>query len=112
MSTNHPILKPSTPTKKRAILYAPTRHTMQSGLSKTKFWLLEFEPANTRGLDPLMQWVSNRATEMQLRLKFNTKEEALAYATKNNLEVFVQPHQTSTFKIKSYATNFAPDRVS
>ena len=98
--------------RKRVRLYAPSRHTMQSGMAKTRFWHLEFEPPNTRSQDPLMQWISNSATEMQLRLKFNTKSEALAYAAKNNLEVLVQPQQTSVFKVKSYAANFAHDRVS
>ena len=46
---------------------------MQAGLAGTHEWVLEFEPASPRVIEPLMGWTSSSDTRRQLRLTFATK---------------------------------------
>ena len=52
---------------------------MQSGKARTKDWVLEHKQTSARKPDPLMGW-SSADTTNQVRLSFETKEEAIAYA--------------------------------
>src|SRR3954467_13170232 len=63
-----------------ARIYRPAKSAMQSGLAKTKDWVLEFEPASARKPEPLMGWTSSTDMNGQVRLAFETKEEAATYA--------------------------------
>ena len=82
---------------------------MQSGLRNTKTWLLEFETLDT-GINPLMGWESSVDTMSEIKLEFNTKEEAINYAKKNNIDYnLVEPQKTKTLIKKKYADNFLKD---
>ena len=94
-----------------ARIYRPAKTAMQSGRAKTRKWVLEYEPTSRRDPDPLMGWSSARDTLNEVQLHFDTLEEALAYAKKNNLEYTVIEPQARTPKAKSYADNFRYDRV-
>ena len=95
----------------RARILRPTKNAMQSGTAETRKWVLEYEPASRREPDPLMGWASARDTLNQVRLRFATLEEAVAFAQKRGLEYsIIEPHQR-TLKAKSYADNFRYDRV-
>ena len=63
-----------------ARIYQPARTAMQSGTAKTKYWVLDFAPESARSVDPLMGWTSSSDTQAQVKLRFETKEEALEYA--------------------------------
>ena len=63
-----------------ARIYRPAKTAMQSGKAKTRDWLLEFEPASARTVDPLMGWTSSDDMNGQVRLSFETSDEAIAYA--------------------------------
>ena len=65
-----------------ARIYKPSRNAMQSGKGKSENWLLEFESEAPRTTDPLMGWTSSGDTRQQLKLSFETKELAIAYADK------------------------------
>jgi NADH dehydrogenase ubiquinone Fe-S protein 4 len=94
-----------------ARIYRPAKNAMQSGRGRTRRWVLEYEPASRRDPDPLMGWSSARDTLNEVQLRFDTLEEALAYAKKYNLDyTVIQPH-ARTPKAKSYADNFRYDRV-
>ena len=78
---------------------------MQSGMKNTKNWLLKFDTLNT-GVDPLMGWENSKDTMSEIKLKFSTKEQAINYAKKNNIEYYlVQPKKRKIVK-KSYSDNF------
>ena len=94
-----------------ARIYRPAKTAMQSGRARTHKWVLEYEPASRRDPDPLMGWSSARDTLNQVQLRFDTLEEALAYAKKYNLEYTLIEPQARTPKAKSYADNFRYDRV-
>jgi hypothetical protein len=50
-----------------------------------KQWVLEYEPATPQEIEPLMGWTSSNDMLSQVRLFFETKEEAIDYAQKNGI---------------------------
>ena len=90
-----------------ARIYKPTKSSMQSGQARTKDWLLEFEPASARSPDPLTGWTSSADMDGQLRLSFETSEEAVAYARRNGIAFQVHKEQRRATIIKAYADNFS-----
>lgn len=94
-----------------ARIYKPARTAMQSGPARTKDWLLEYEPESPREVDPLMGWTSSRDTKAQLRLAFDTKEDAIAYAERNGIAYRVIEPTSRKVARKSYAENFRFGRI-
>ena len=78
---------------------------MQSGERNTKNWLLEFDTLNA-GVSPLMGWVSSKDTMSEVKIKFSTKNEAINYSKKNNIDYYIIEPQKSKIIKKSYAYNF------
>jgi hypothetical protein len=94
-----------------ARIYRPAKTAMQSGRRQTRTWVLEFEPASRREPDPLMGWASAQDTLNEVRLRFDTLDEAIAFALGHGLAyTVIEPHER-TPKPKSYADNFRYDRV-
>ena len=90
---------------KKAKIFKPTKTAMQSGKRNSKNWLLEFDTKNT-GINPLMGWESSKDTMSEVKLEFSTKEKAINYAKKNNINYYiVEPEKRKIIK-KSYADNF------
>ncbi len=96
----------------RARIYQPAKTAMQSGTAKTHSWVLEFAPASAREVDPLMGWTSSSDMETQVKLRFETREAAEAYATARGIEFDVVLPQARQPNIRSrgYGENFATDR--
>ena len=87
-------------------IFKPAKTAMQSGEARTKEWILELDPAAPRSVDPLMGWTSSSDTRAQVRLEFDTKEEAIAYATREGLAyTLIEPKPRKPIR-KSYADNF------
>lgn len=93
-----------------ARIYRPARNAMQSGRGKSKQWVLVYEPAAPREIDPLMGYTSSSDTQAQIKLSFDTQELAEAYAQKNGIAYSVQPAHDATLKRVSYPDNFRSDR--
>lgn len=88
-------------------IYKPSRNAMQSGKAKYDAWVLEFEATAPRTVDPLMGWTSSADTRQQLKLTFETKEEAIAYCEREGLAYHVLPVNPVARVIKkSYSDNF------
>ena len=94
-----------------ARIYCPAKTAMQSGEARTKEWLLEFEPVSPASRDPLMGWTSSADTLAQVRLEFETKEEAIAYAVRNGVAYTVIEPKPRTPIQKSYSENFKFGRI-
>ncbi len=78
---------------------------MQSGIKKFDRWIIEFITQNP-GKNPLMGWESSSDTYSELNLEFKSKDLAIEYAKKNNIEFEVlNPNKRKIVK-KSYADNF------
>jgi hypothetical protein len=96
----------------RARIYQPARNAMQSGTAKTHQWVLEFAQATSREVDPLMGWTSSDDTQAQVRLRFDSREAALAYAAEHGIEADVidpKPRKPGN-PPRGYGENFATDR--
>ncbi len=93
-----------------ARIYKPSKSAMQSGRAKAEQWVLEFESQSPRRPDPLMGWTSTDDTSGQVRLTFDTREDAVAYAQANGIAFrVVEPNEVRKI-IKAYADNFAYNR--
>jgi hypothetical protein len=93
-----------------ARIYKPAKTAMQSGKAKTKDWVLDFDPEKPRDVEPLMGWTSSADMRQQLRLQFDTKEEAIAYCQREGIAFrVIEPKQTTRRAI-AYADNFAYSR--
>ena len=92
-------------------IYQPAKTAMQSGTAKTHHWVLEFEPSNGQRPDALMGWAGHGDTRRQLRLHFDTRDDAVAYAKKHGLDYQVEAPRVRRTKRKSYADNFRYGRT-
>lgn len=92
-------------------IYRPTKTAMQSGRAKTRRWLLEFELGSPKFIEPLMGWVGSADTRRQLRLWFDSREEAVAYAERNDLSYRVEEAHERRITPKNYADNFRPPAI-
>ena len=94
----------------RVRIYKPAKAATQSGLARTRRWLLEFESVSPKERERLMGWTSSRDTRRQVRINFATLDEAIAYAEKHGLDYAVERTHERVVKPKNYADNFRPDR--
>ncbi len=94
-----------------ARIYRPPNSAMQSGSANSKRWLFEFEPEQRRDIDPLMGYTSSSDMNRQIKLWFDTSEEAVAYALKNGIAYRVEPDKIATRKVAIYSDNFKFSRV-
>ena len=79
--------------KLKARIYRPAKTAMSSGRRKTRQWVYEFAPAIKNAPEPLMGWNSG-GTLQQVRLEFDTKEAAIAYAKSKGVPFEVEvPHE-------------------
>lgn len=96
----------------RARIYQPAKTAMQSGTAKTHLWVLEFAPASEREVDPLMGWTSSSDTQSQVKLRFDSKEAAVAYAQSKGIEAEVVDPKPRKHNVRpgGYGENFATNR--
>jgi hypothetical protein len=90
-----------------ARIYKPARTAMQSGTAKTKAWVLDYEPEEPREVEPLMGWTSSGDMRSQVRLQFDTAEEAVAYCERHAIPYQVFDAKPPARRSMSYSDNFA-----
>lgn len=93
-----------------ARIYKPAKTAMQSGRGKTKDWVLEFVSGAKRSSDPVMGWTSIDDMTGQVRLHFDSREQAIAYAKREGLTFAVEEARDVKRLVKSYSENFAANR--
>ena len=89
-----------------ARIYKPARTAMQSGNAAAEKWLLEYEPELRPAADPLMGYTSSADMRRQIRLEFDTREEAVLYAERNGIPFVVSDAKEPAPKKISYSDNF------
>jgi ETC complex I subunit conserved region len=94
-----------------ARIYKPARTAMQSGTAKTREWLLQYEPEKPRQIEPLMGWTSSSDMRSQITLRFETQEEAVAYARKHGIAFRVEEPKPPARQTISYSDNFKFNRA-
>ena len=90
---------------KKAKIFKPSKTAMQSGKRNTKNWLLEFDTKNT-SIDPLMGWESSKDTMSEVKIEFETKDQAINFAKKNNINYYIIESKNRKIIKKSYTDNF------
>ncbi|HZQ12259.1 MAG TPA: ETC complex I subunit [Pseudolabrys sp.] len=93
-----------------ARIYKPAKTAMQSGQAGTKAWVLDFEPEEPRQVEPLMGWTSSGDTRQQVRLRFASKDEAVAYCQRNGIAYQLFDTTPTARRTISYSDNFAFNR--
>ena len=93
-----------------ARIYKPAKTAMQSAKGNTSYWVLEHEPANAKRVEPLMGYTSSSDMLSQVRLRFPTKEDAVAFAVENDIAYRVVEPKAAKRRVVSYASNFSYDR--
>ena len=91
----------------KARIYRPAKNAMQSGLGNVRKWVLEFASDARKRNDSLMGWSGGGKTVEQVRMKFDTCEEADDYAKRNGIDYTVLAPRERKARIKAYADNFA-----
>jgi hypothetical protein len=91
----------------RARIFQRPKTAMQSGVAGTQDWMLDFVPTRPEVNDPLMGWWGRGDTRGQVRLSFDSCDQAVAYATANAIpyDVELSPVPMKP-KPKVYADNF------
>ena len=93
-----------------AKIYQPAASAMQSGRGNTHSWVLEFVSKKPTVIDPLTGTARSTDMRSQLELKFETMEDAVAYAKANAIPYRVSQPKVRKRISRSYADNFAFDR--
>ena len=94
-----------------ARIHCPAKSAMQSGAGNSKRWLLEYEPAVKREVSPLMAYTSSTDMKAQVKLWFDTADEAVAYAVKYGIAYRLEEPQKATRKVNIYSDNFKFNRI-
>ncbi len=87
-------------------IYKPSRSVMQSGFAKTDDWVLEYEAVSPRKIEPLMGWTSSQDTLNQVKLNFDSKDDAIAFAQKNGWDFDLIKENLRKIKPKNYSDAF------
>jgi hypothetical protein len=87
-------------------IFQPPKSSMQSGRASTNHWVLEYENRTARRPEPLMGWTASGDTLNQVRLRFPTKEEAVAFAEREGLDYSVEEPKPHRVRPRTYADNF------
>lgn len=96
----------------RARIFQRPKTSMQSGQAHTGEWMLDFQPTERELNDPLMGWWGSGDTQGSVRLRFDSAEDAKAYAEARGIPYEVEaPAATRPVKPKAYADNFRYGRA-
>lgn len=90
-----------------ARIFKPAKNAMQSGSAKTKEWQLDYEPEQPRMIEPLMGWTSSMDMKQQVTLRFQTREDAIAYCEREGIAYQVIEPEPRVGRQVAYADNFA-----
>ncbi|MDB2389961.1 ETC complex I subunit [Alphaproteobacteria bacterium] len=98
----------------RAIIHKPSKTAMQSGrngnVSRGNAWVLSYPRSKAARPDSLMGWQSSSDTARQVRIRFPSKEAAIAYAEAHDIAYELHEPSTRRVKPRAYADNFAYGR--
>lgn len=90
----------------KARIYKPAKNAMQSGRAGTASWVLEYELETPRRPDTLMGWTSANDTLNQVKMRFASKEAAVAFAESRGFDFTVAEEHARKIRPRSYLDNF------
>ena len=89
---------PDEVTNRKVTIYRPAKTAMQSGTAGTEEWRIEFD-TKPRWENDLMGWSSSADTVQGLRMKFDSKEDAIRFATRQGYQYAVKEPKETKFKV-------------
>ena len=92
------------------LIYKNKKSPTQSGFKRDNYWLLADTTCSSYSKDVLTGWKGEDLTN-KVRLKFDTKKEAVYYASKHMLDYDIEEEVEKSIKEKSYADNFKYKRI-
>lgn len=95
-----------------ARIYRPAKTAMQSGKAKTQRWVLDYEPETRKSVEPLMGYTSSSDMKQQIRLYFDSQEDAVSYAKREGLAYRVEKTRNRIVRGSAYADNFKFSRIA
>ncbi|SOH92854.1 ETC complex I subunit conserved region [Monaibacterium marinum] len=95
-----------------ARIYQPAKTAMSSGTANSQHWVLQFEAAEAKRIDPLMGWQGSGDTTGQVHLRFDTRAAAIEYARRHGIphQVMEPKPRKPNVRNRGYGDNFAHDR--
>merc|ERR1711871_961506 len=101
---------------KRTVTIAPKQHkTLQSAEKLSHIWMITWEHQE-RWMNPLMGWTSSADPLSNVRLSFDSKEEAIAFADRNGwkykVRAAIKMQPAENFGKIKYAQNFLSNKIS
>jgi hypothetical protein len=87
-------------------IFKPAKSAMQSGRANTQKWIIYYEWEDCQYVEPIMQWTASTSTKSQVKLEFESKQEAIDFAHKNDWSFTIEEPHLSQIKPKSYTDNF------
>lgn len=95
---------------RRVTISQPSKNPMQSGRGKARVmgkpWILTYNLDTKRAPEDVMGWVSSGDTLNQVTLRFDSAEQAVAYAQAQGWEYDVLPARQRIVKGRTYLDNF------
>lgn len=95
----------------KARIFQPAKTAMQSGRGGLKKWRLEYAPVSAKSVEPLMGWTSSSDTMNQVAIDFDSKESAIAFCQKHQIDYDLFEPKKRKLNIKVYADNFSYSRI-
>ena len=94
-----------------AIIHKQTKSSMQSGRRNANIWVLEYVTKKTSKKYCVCNWNKGIDTKNQIRITFESKEQAIKYAIENKISYkVVEETEKQQPPKKSYAENFTIKR--
>jgi hypothetical protein len=93
-----------------ARIYRPAKSAMQSGTATSREWQLDYEPEQPRVIEPLMGWTSSSDMKQQVTLRFDSKDEAIAYCERHGIAYQLFEPKEQVRRQATYSDNFAYNR--
>ena len=94
-----------------ARIYQPTKNAMQSGRGHGQGWILQIERNHPSLPNDFIGWSGSNDTSSQVHMNFETQQAAVAFAVHNGIAYQIFTPKERKIKPKSYADNFAFDRL-
>jgi len=95
-----------------ARIFRPASSVTQSAPGE-KSWVLAYDRETPREIEPLMGWTSSSDMKTQIKLRFDTKEEAIEYAKRNGIAYRLDEPRpdNAARRFFSYSDNFKTTRI-
>lgn len=90
-----------------ARIYRPAKTAMQSGKAGARRWVLEFEAGAAPRPEVLMGWTSTTDPNGQVRLYFEDRDQAIAFARERRIPHQVREPRAAKPVVKAYGDNFS-----